>query len=137
MIKKVIIAGCRDYNNYDEAKEYIDFCISRIKKEYTLIFLSGGCKGADAIGERYAKENGFDVEKYPAQWKVYGRSAGPKRNKNMAEVSDYIICFWDEKSRGTKSLIDCAIECGKPIKIKKIRTMVNESVASAVEESLK
>lgn len=118
--KRVVIAGCRDYNNYDEAKEYIDFYISRIKKEYTLIFVSGGCRGADAIGERYAKENGFDVEKYPADWKTYGRSAGPRRNKQMAKVCDYIICFWDEKSRGTKSMIECANKCGKPIKIIKI-----------------
>ena len=24
MVKKVVIAGCRDYNNYEEAKAFID-----------------------------------------------------------------------------------------------------------------
>ena len=118
--KRVVIAGCRDYNNYDEAKPYIDYCLSNIRKENNIVIVSGCASGADAIGERYAKENGFDVEKFPADWKTYGRSAGPKRNKQMAEVSDYVICFWDEKSAGTRSMIDFAIKYNKPIKINKI-----------------
>ncbi len=120
MIKRVVIAGCRDYNNYDEAKPYIDFCLSNIRKENNIIIVSGCASGADSIGERYAKENGFEVEKYPADWRAYGRSAGPKRNKQMAEVCDYIICFWDEKSKGTKSMIDYARKYNEPIRIKKI-----------------
>ncbi len=118
--KRIVIAGCRDYNNYDEAKLYIDFCLSNIRKEYEIIIVSGCASGADAIGERYAEENEFKIEKYPADWKRYGRSAGPKRNKKMAEVSDYVICFWDGESRGTKSMINYAVECGKPVKIKRI-----------------
>ena len=57
--KRVVIAGCRDYNNYDEAKLYIDLCLSNIRKENNIIIVSGCASGADAIGERYAKENGF------------------------------------------------------------------------------
>ncbi len=98
-MKRVIIAGCRDYNNYEEAKEYIDHCLSNIRKEHTIVIISGGASGADAIGEKYAKENGFEVERYPADWSKYGRGAGPKRNKQMAEVGDFVICFWDGKSR--------------------------------------
>ncbi len=120
MIKRVVIAGCRDYSNYEEAKLYIDFCLSNIRKENNIIILSGHANGADLIGERYAKENGFKVEIYPANWKKYGRSAGPIRNRQMAEVCDYVICFWDGKSRGTKSMIEFAKECNKPVRIKKI-----------------
>ena len=119
-IKRVVIAGCRDYKNYDEAKPYIDFCLSNIRKENNIVIISGGASGADAIGERYAEENGFKIEKYPADWKTYGKSAGPKRNKQMAEVCDYVICFWNEKSKGTKSMIGYANRYGKPIKILKI-----------------
>ncbi len=118
MIKKVVIAGCRNYYNYDEAKSYIDFCLSNIRKEHNIIILSGGASGADAIGERYAKENGFQVEKCPADWKRYGRSAGPKRNQKMAEICDYVICFWDGNSKGTKSMIGFAKKFNKPIRIK-------------------
>lgn len=99
MIKRVVIAGCRDYNNYVEAETYIDFCLSDIRRENNIIIVSGCASGADAIGERYAEENGLKVEKYPANWKRYGRSAGPKRNKQMAEVSDYVICFWTKRAK--------------------------------------
>ena len=120
MIKRIVVAGCRNYNNYNEAKEYIDFCISEIKEKYTLIFVSGGCRGADSIGERYAKENGYEIERYPAEWDKYGKAAGPKRNEQMARAADYIICFWDGKSKGTASMINYAKRYNKPIKIKKI-----------------
>ena len=118
MIKRVVIAGCRNYYNYGEAKAYIDFCLSNIRKENEIIIVSGGASGADAMGERYANENKLAIERHPADWKTYGRSAGPKRNKQMAEVSDYVICFWDQKSPGTKSMIDFARKLGKPIRIK-------------------
>ncbi len=120
MIKRIVIAGCRDYTDYESAKSYIDFCISRIKNEHTLIFVSGTCKGADQLGERYAIENGYKIEYYPAEWHKYGRSAGPKRNLQMAQISDYVICFWDGKSKGTKSMIECAKKFEKNIKIKMI-----------------
>ena len=118
--KKVVIAGCRDYNNYIEAKEFIDFCISELRKKNEIVIVSGGASGADAIGERYAQENGFRLEKYPADWKKYGRAAGPIRNRQMAEITDFVICFWDNKSRGTKSMIEYAKKQNKPIKVKMI-----------------
>ena len=120
MKKRIVVAGCRYYENYKEAKAYIDFCISRIKEEHTLVFLSGGCRGADGLGERYAKENGYAIERYPAQWHKYGKSAGPRRNREMAERADYVICFWDGVSQGTRSMIQFAEQFNKAIRIKYI-----------------
>ena len=120
VIKRIVIAGCRNYNNYEEASAYINSCIKNIRMEYTIVIVSGGADGADALGERYAKENGFEIEQFPANWKKYGRSAGPIRNKQMAKVCDCVICFWDGKSRGTKSMIAYANNYNKPVKIKKI-----------------
>ena len=118
--KKIVIAGCRDYNNYEETESYIDFCIKNIKKEYNLVFVSGGCSGADKLGERYAAEHGYKIEVYPAEWKKYGPQAGPIRNMEMAKISDFVICFWDGESNGTRSMINCAKKLNKPIKIKLI-----------------
>ncbi len=119
-IKRVVIAGCRNYNDYNEAKKFIDACILNICKENEIIILSGGASGADALGERYAQENDFKIERYPADWDKYGKAAGPIRNKEMAEKCDYVICFWDGKSSGTRSMIFYAKVFKKPIKIKKI-----------------
>ena len=121
MIKRIVVAGCRNYNNYEEASAYIAHCISRIKNQYTLIFISGCSKGADMLGERFAEENGFEIEYYPADWNKYNKKAGPIRNKQMAAAGDYFICFWDGKSPGTKSMINYAKGLNKPVKIKKIQ----------------
>ena len=120
MIKRIVVAGCRDYDNYEEAKQYIDQCISRIRNTNKIIILSGCAKGADSIGERYALENGFEIERYPAEWKSYGKKAGPIRNKKMAEACDIVICFWDGQSRGTKSMISCAEKLGKTVYVKRV-----------------
>ena len=117
---RVVIAGCRDYNNYAEAKAFLDLCLCNLRKENDLVILSGAAAGADLLGERYAAENGYAVERYPADWNRYGKSAGPRRNKQMAQASDYVICFWDGASRGTKSMIDYAQQYDKPIRIKRI-----------------
>ena len=120
MTLKVVIAGCRGYNDYDEAKEYIDSCLKNIRSKNNIVIISGCASGADVLGERYALENCFEIEKHPAEWKKYGRSAGPIRNRKMAEAADLVICFWDGKSRGTRSMIQNAEKYGKDIKIKMI-----------------
>ena len=119
-MKKIVIGGCRDYNDYDVFKEFVDSCLSRLKEEHSLTIVSGHCSGVDLMGERYAKENGLGLEIFPADWDKYGRAAGPIRNKQMVEVSDYVIAFWNQKSRGTKSLIAYARELNKPIRVKDI-----------------
>ena len=120
MVKRVVVAGSRNYHNYQEAKIFIDFCVQNIRKEYVLVFVSGGCRGADLLGERYAAENGFQIQRYHADWERFGKGAGPKRNLRMAEVGDYIICFWDGYRKGTQSMIQYASQMGKPLRVRKI-----------------
>jgi hypothetical protein len=40
----------------------------------------------------------------------------------MAKIADYVICFWDGKSKGTKAMIHYATQLRKPLKIKIIDT---------------
>ena len=117
MIKKILIAGSREYDDYDAAKMALDRYLGCIPKDNSIIIISGGCRGADAIGEKYAREKGIEVALYPAEWSKYGKAAGPIRNCQMADECDVAICFWDGKSRGTKSLIDYMNKIRKPIYI--------------------
>ncbi|MBO5231326.1 MAG: hypothetical protein J6B88_01765 [Clostridia bacterium] len=73
------------------------------------------------LSSAYAHKNNYKIEKDSAEWKKYGKKAGPIRNRKMAEICDYVICFWDFKSKGTRSMIEFAKEFGKPIRIKKIK----------------
>ncbi len=72
------------------------------------------------LGEQYAKEKDYKIERYAANWEKYGKAAGPIRNEEMAKKCDFVICFWDGKSRGTKNMIECAKKENKLIKIFKI-----------------
>lgn len=68
---------------------------------------SGGCNsGADAFAEEYAKKNGIPLLVFYPNWDVFGKAAGPIRNKKIAEFSDILIACWDGESKGTLSTID-------------------------------
>ena len=103
---RVIIAGSRNFNNYELLKKECDAFLSDKKEKYNITIISGGARGADFSGEKYAQDEGFDLEIYPAQWDKFGKRAGYRRNEQMAEVADALIAFWDGSSRGTKHMID-------------------------------
>ena len=113
---KVIIAGSRDFNNYEMLESKVSHLLSLVKPEDTEV-VSGGCRGVDKLGERYAKEHGIKVKVFPAFWHTYGKSAGPRRNKQMAEYGDALIAFWDHKSKGTANMIAEAREHGLIVRV--------------------
>ena len=113
---KVIVAGCRDFADYELLKEKCDFYLQNQKPE-DIVIVSDHASGADALGERYAQERGYETEVYPADWKTNGRAAGPIRNAQMAAVADALIAFWDDKSRGTKNMIDTATKRGLQVAV--------------------
>lgn len=107
-IFKVIVAGGRKFNNYELLKRKLDNILSEKRKTHQIYIVSGMAQGADSLGERYANENGFNVLGFPAEWDLYGKSAGFKRNAEMAKVGDALVAFWDGESRGTKNMIELA-----------------------------
>lgn len=116
---RIIVAGGRDFNNYILLTKTLDSVLER----YTLSevsIVSGCCRGADAFGERYAKEHGIPVVRFPADWLEYGKAAGPIRNRKMAEYASegegILVAFWDGRSRGTASMIRLAEKAGLQIK---------------------
>ena len=111
---KVIIAGGRDFTNYTILENCVDKCLSR-QDEITIV--SGQAKGADTLGEKYAHIHKHKIDSHPANWDLYGKSAGYKRNEEMAKVADALIAFWDGKSKGTKHIIDLAKKKGIRYKV--------------------
>lgn len=103
---KVIIAGSRGFSNYKLLKEKCNEYLREKRKEYNIIIISGGARGADMLGEKYAQDEGFSLEVFPANWNKFGKSAGFRRNEQMGEVADALIAFWDGKSHGTKHMIE-------------------------------
>lgn len=111
--RRVIIAGGRDIHDYDKVVEAIEESGFRID-----VVVSGGAKGVDALGERYAEENDLNLAIFRADWQTHGRAAGPIRNRKMAENADALIAIWDGKSRGTKNMIETAQKKGLMVYVK-------------------
>lgn len=103
---RVIIAGGRHFDDYPLLKKTCDRYLSKKSETATILIVSGTCKGADLLGERYAKENGYDVIPFKPNWDTFGYGAGPVRNREMAANADALIAFHDGKSRGTKNMIE-------------------------------
>lgn len=101
---RTIIAGSRDIEHpFEEiAKATIDsgFNITQV--------ISGTARGVDKSGEEWAKCFGIKIREFPAFWVKYGKSAGYRRNEQMANAADALIAIWDGKSKGTKNMIDIA-----------------------------
>ena len=114
---KVIIAGSRGFSNYKLLREQCNKYLREKRKTCNIIIVSGNARGADSLGEKYVKDEGFDLEIYQAQWKKLGKQAGFRRNEQMAEVADALIAFWDGESKGTKHMIDIMNNKGLPTKV--------------------
>ena len=103
----IVIAGSRNFNNYPLLQQTLSSYIKDLPKQPIMI-ISGGAKGADQLGERYAKEHKLPTKRFIPDWDLWGKAAGPIRNRKMAQVADVIFVFWDGKSRGSQSMIQCA-----------------------------
>ena len=116
---RIIVAGGREFTDYALLSETLDAVLERYTHSDTII-VSGCCRGADALGERYAKTHKIPVKRFPADWLQYGKAAGPIRNRQMAEYASagdgMLVAFWDGKSRGTASMIQLAEKFGLRIK---------------------
>lgn len=112
---KVIIAGGRHFSDYELLKSSCDHFLQNISN---IEIVSGKAKGADTLGERYAKEKGYNIHEFPADWSL-GKKAGVIRNKQMGDFADLLIAFWDYESSGTGGMIKIMEGLGKPFRIVK------------------
>ena len=103
---KVIIAGSRGFDDYEMLYKFCDYIIGEPNEEIEIV--SGKAKGADTLGEKYALDKKYKIKEFPANWEKYGKSAGYRRNDEMASYSDLLIAFHDGESKGTQSMIDLA-----------------------------
>ena len=114
MAHKLMVCGSRTIT----AEKFIFSKLDEYLALYNdLVILSGGARGVDCIGEKWASLHNVAVERFLPDWKKYGRGAGFVRNKQMAEVADYAMIFWDGTSKGTKSVIYFCKKMQKQFKV--------------------
>ena len=112
----VIIAGSRDFTDYELLERLLDMYFQRYSPDQIEI-VSGGARGADRLGERYAQSRGMALKVMPANWNQHGKSAGYRRNEQMAQYATHCVVFWDGESRGPQHMIDLANQYNLALRI--------------------
>ena len=118
---KCIIAGGRDFNDYDRLVKIMDKCPYEITE-----VVCGKARGADSLGEKWALSRQIKVVYFIPEWNLLGKGAGFVRNNDMVEYAckdgveqGLLVAFWDKKSRGTEHMIDLATKKGMLVKVVK------------------
>ena len=114
----IICCGGRHFDCYPFLKYVIDCIIEKYGAETEKVtVISGHCRGADQLGERYAKESGTLLKVFPAEWTKYGKAAGPIRNSEMVSyLSSFskrvVVAFKNERTKGTADTVEKARRLG-------------------------
>lgn len=109
---KIAIIGSRNFNGYKLVTEVLLPYKSKIS-----LIVSGGAKGADSLGEKWAIENNIQTLIFPADWDKHGKRAGFIRNEDIIKNCEGVIAFWDGQSKGTGHSISLAHKYNKPVKV--------------------
>lgn len=114
---RVIIAGSRSFRDYSMLAVHCDRMLSRVS-DRGVVVVSGHAFGADRMGEKYALERHYRIDRFIPDWSGQGKRAGIIRNELMADNADALIAFWDGRSRGTAHMIECAKSKGLKVSVK-------------------
>lgn len=109
---RILVCGSRHFQDYDLLKEVLDaYSITCI--------IEGEARGADTLARLYGERHGIPVSRFPADWKTYGRAAGPIRNTQMLREGkpELVIAFRGPNSRGTQDMINQAEKANVPVRI--------------------
>ena len=130
---RIMIAGSRDFNDYEFLKTEVVKAIAKrddvVKQCDSIVIISGKARGADSLGEKFAEEFGLEVEEYKAEWnnldlqpckikynqygKPYNCLAGFNRNLDMVKAADLVIMFSINNSPGTAHDLKLCLEHNK------------------------
>lgn len=126
----LLVTGSREWTDIDTVRAWLSPLAPRPQTRggvYRLIH--GGARGADSIAGDVARELGFVVDVFPADWENDGRGAGAKRNDRMVEENRNRIrralafTWWDEAkwktgiSSGTGDCVSRLLIAGLPVNI--------------------
>lgn len=131
---RLLICGGRHFSDYETLSDEAEKILSDYSVTYADVeIVSGHCEGADQLGERFAKEHGMSLKIFPAEWKKYGRAAGPIRNKKMVEyISECdrcaVLAFVSKNTKGTNNTLSLA-------KAKGIRTVKISYTAEEIKDN--
>jgi hypothetical protein len=127
---KIIVAGSRSIEDYELLKKVMVQSNAAFKATE---IISGGARGVDKLGERWAKEHKIPLRIMKAEWNKlnvpgavidvrpgeeegwYNSRAGIQRNEQMGDYADAAVILWDGKSNGTRHMTNYMKKLGKKV----------------------
>lgn len=122
---RLIVAGSRGFWSQDLMNRTLDHLLQN-KQPDEIEIVSGGARGADRSAIIYAHNRGYKLTVMNAEWNKFGRSAGYRRNQQMADYADACVVFWDGESRGSKHMMDIAKRMDMPLRVIRYRSQQGE-----------
>lgn len=116
---RILITGSRDWPNDGSVEIALNMYLALSPVGEELVIVHGDCPtGADAYAKAWAIDNldmNVTQEPHPADWKKFGKFAGPKRNREMVELgADECVAFIGPGSKGAAGCAALADEAGIP-----------------------
>jgi len=103
--RRFLVTGSRMWNDRETifaalTEVYGQYCVGEDGRLVRVILVHGASRpvkineilypGADQLAQEWAEAIGVRFERYPADWDVLGKRAGPARNQNMVEQEIFI-----------------------------------------------
>jgi hypothetical protein len=107
---KLIVAGSRTFQD----NALLASVLGQHRHHITEL-LHGGARGADRLAFHWAVRHHVRSRCFAADWARFGKSAGIRRNNQLAQAGDLLIAFWDGQSAGTAHMVQCMQQLGKPV----------------------
>lgn len=116
---KVLVTGSRYWTNRNAIEDELD---ALMVAHHGIVVIHGGARGADSLAKEICDQNKIESIEYPAQWELFGKSAGIRRNIQMfdEEKPDLVLAFHEDlfgKSKGTLHMVQYALQNRTPVTI--------------------
>jgi hypothetical protein len=111
---RLLVTGSRLWTDHQLVAAVLDgFWVDHHDR---LVVVHGACRyGADAIADQWAASHGVTVQRFPADWRRYGRMAGMIRNTTMVATDPHrCVAFIHRHSPGATHCAETARHAGIP-----------------------
>lgn len=110
---KILVTGGRDFDDF----ELLNLALSSLKDVLgtNVTLAHGAARGLDTMAGKWARDNGWQVLLYPANWKLYKNAAGPVRNQQMLDEFDPDLVLSFPGGSGTLDMTKRAAKINKTI----------------------
>lgn len=113
---RVLVTGSRDLDSAEPVFEALAAQAAKVGGPENITVIHGCARGADSMAALFCRAWGAIEERYPADWKTYGKAAGHIRNALMiASKPDVCLAFPRGVSKGTWNCVYKAREAKIPV----------------------